>query len=178
MKARPYPRAKWGNDLMGDAPSEGLLTPEEYQLIAAPALQTAAQLAAQRGDPKLYNDMPSMLALLGMVSGLTHAYLQQAPPPFPATSARSALESAPLAVCALVFTESGLEASQVQGCLRALSSAYLQLLHQGVLGPQEAYVEKAFQQFLAGERPGALQSLRQAASSMARAVDGWESARI
>ena len=34
-----------------------MLTPAEYQLLAAPALQVAAEMAAQRGDPHLYNDM-------------------------------------------------------------------------------------------------------------------------
>ena len=159
------------------ATPEGLLTPEEYQLIAAPALQIAAQVAAQRGDPHLYNDMPSMLALLGMVSGLTHAYLQLQPAPFSGVSPRQVLETAPLAVCALVFTESGLSAPQVQDCLRALSAAYLQLLRQGVLGPQDAYMDKAFQQLVAGERAAAEQNLRQAALSMARAVENWETGR-
>jgi hypothetical protein len=157
------------------ATPQGLLTAEEYQLIAAPALQIAAQVAAQRGDPYLYNDMPSMLALLGMVSGLTHAYLQRQPSPFPEMSPRQVLETAPLAVCALVFTESGLSALQVQDCLRALSAAYLQLLRQGVLGPQDAYVDKAFRQLLEGNRPAAERTLRQAALSMARGVENWES---
>jgi hypothetical protein len=156
---------------------QGLLTPEEYQLLAAPALQIAAQVAAQRGDPHLYNDMPSMLALLGMVSGLTHAYLRQQPAPFSEISTRQALETAPLAVCALVFTESELTALQAQDCLRALSAAYLQLLRQGVLGPQDAYVDRAFQQLLAGERLAAERNLRQAALNMAGAVENWESAR-
>src|SRR5579859_1177809 len=77
----------------------GLLTPVEYQLLAAPALQAAAEVAAQRGDPHLYNDMASMLALLGTVTALTHAYLQQ---PLPADSSpHEVLEIAPLSVCAL-----------------------------------------------------------------------------
>jgi hypothetical protein len=147
----------------------------EYDLLAAPALQAAAEVAAQRGDPHLYKDMPCMLALLGTVTALTHAYLQQ---PLPnEASPRASLESAPLAVCALVFTESGLEASQVQECLRALSQAYLQLLREGVLGPQEGLVEKGFEQLLAGERPAALHSLHQGVQTMARAVDAWETTR-
>ena len=149
----------------------GMLTPAEYQLLAAPALQTAAELAAQRGDPHLYNDMASMLALLGMVSALVHAYLEGAPAE---ASPRAVLEAAPLAVCALVFTESGLEADQVDACLRALSAAYLQLLRQGALGPQDAYVDKAFRELMAAQRPAAMQSLKLAAHAMAGAVDAWE----
>lgn len=160
---------------MTPASPEGLLTPTEYQLLAAPALQAAAEVAAQRGDPHLFNDLPSMLALLGMVTALTHAYLEQ-PVPSEASS-RAQLQAAPLAVVALVFTESGLQAAEVEQCLRALSQAYLQLLKAGILGPQEALVEKAFAELMAGERPSALQSLRQAALAMARAVDVWEAGR-
>jgi hypothetical protein len=154
---------------------EGLLTPAEYQLLAAPALQAAAEVAAQRGDPHLYNDMPSMLALLATVSALTHSYLGQTLPA--GASPREVLEAAPLAVCALVFTESGLEAPDVQQCLQALSSAYLQLLRKGVLGPQEALVEKAFVELMDGQRLAGLQSLRQGMMAMARAIDAWEKAR-
>jgi hypothetical protein len=155
--------------------AEGLLTPMEYQLLAAPALQATADIAAQRGDPHLYNDMASMLALLGTVTALTHAYLQQ--PLTAGSSPREILEVAPLSVCALVFTESGLEAAEVEQCLRALSQAYLKLLKEGVLGPQGGLVEKGFTELMAGERASALQSLRQAAQAMTRAVDAWEAAQ-
>jgi hypothetical protein len=152
-----------------------LLTPVEYELLAAPALQAAAEVAAQRGDPHLFNDMPVMLALLGSVTVLTHAYLQQDLPK--GASPRATLERAPLAVCALVFTESDLDAAQVEQCLGALSQAYLQLLREGVLGPQEGLVEKGFEQLMVGERASALQSLKQGVLAMAKAVDSWELAR-
>ncbi|HEY3644667.1 MAG TPA: hypothetical protein VGM16_04945 [Gammaproteobacteria bacterium] len=161
--------------MSGQGAIGGLITPLEYELLAAPALQAAAEVAAQRGDPHLYNDMPCMLALLGTVTALTHAYLQQ---PLPnEASPQASLESAPLAVCALVFTESGLEAPQVEQCLHALSRAYFQLLREGVLGSQEGLVEKGFDQLMAGERPAALHSLHQGVQAMARAVDAWEEAR-
>ena len=150
---------------------DGLLTPEDYQLIVAPALQVAAELAAQRGDPHLYNDMASMLALLGMVSALVRVGLEQ---PVGQGSPRDKLEATPLAVCALVFTESNLDTGEVEQCLKALSAAYLTLLREGVLGPQEAYVEQAFTALRAGNRPAGIHSLRQAAHAMARAVDAWE----
>ena len=154
----------------------GMLTPAEYQLLAAPALQAVAELAAQRGDPHLYNDMASMLALLGTVSALVHAYLEDAAKPGDA-SPQPVLEAAPMAVCALVFTESGLEAGQVDECLRALSAAYLQLLRQGVLGPQEAYVEKAYADLRAGRGREGSQALRMAGLAMTKAVDAWEARR-
>jgi len=155
----------------------GMLTPAEYQLLAAPALRAAAELAAQRGDPHLYNDMASMLALLGMVSALVHAYLEDSAMHGDA-SPRQVLEAAPLAVCALVFTESGLEAAEVDACLKALSAAYLQLLRQGALGPQEAYVEKAYADLQAGRATDGFQALRQAGFAMSLAVDAWEARRV
>ncbi|MGE5624123.1 MAG: hypothetical protein ACM3ZT_01090 [Bacillota bacterium] len=151
-----------------------LLSPAEYQLLAAPALEAAAQVAAERGDPHLYSDMASMLGLLGTVTCVTHAYLQQLPPD---GSPRKQLEAAPLAVCALVFTESGLEAPEVERCLRALSAAYLKLLREGVLGPQEALVEQAYLELTDGKRPSGLQSLKRAIRAMARAVDAWEASQ-
>jgi len=157
----------------GAVPS-GMLTPVEYQLLAAPALQTAVELAAQRGNPHLYNDMASMLALLGMVGALVHTYLEESTAD---ASPRAVLEAAPLSVCALVFTESGLEAFRVDDCLRALSAAYLQLLRHGVLGPQDAYIEKAYRELRAGQRPAAQGSLKLAAYAIARAVDAWEARR-
>ena len=156
------------------APVDGMLTPAEYQLLAAPALQVAAEQGARRGDPHLFNDMPSMLALLGMVSALVHAYLGD---PMPEASPREALEAAPLAVCALVFTESGLEAPAVEQCLRALSAGYLQLLRQGILGPQDAYVDKAYSKFVAGDRDAGMRFLHQAAFDMVQAVETWENRR-
>ena len=155
-------------------PVAGMLTPAEYQLLAAPALQVAAEQAARRGDPHLFNDMPSMLGLLGMVSALVHAYLGD---PLPGASPREVLEAAPLAVCALVFAESGLEAPTVEQCLYALSAGYLQLLRQGILGPQDAYVDKAYGEFMAGDRDVGMRSLRQAAFTMVQAVEIWESRR-
>ena len=157
-------------------PPEGLLTPEEYQLLAAPALETAAQLAAQRGDPHLFNDMPTMLALLGMVSALTYAHLERVSS-LPEASTRATLEAAPLAVCTLVFTRSGLTAGEVRQCIEALSAAFLQLLRQGVLGAQGAFVETAYEQLLAGDRPAALRSLRKAAQAIVGAVDAWEASQ-
>jgi hypothetical protein len=155
---------------------EGMLTSEEYHLLAAVPLQAAAEIAAHRGDPQLFNDMPAMLALLAMVTTLAHAYLNRNPV-FLRRSPDATLEAAPVAVCALVFSESNLEPSEVEACLRALSTAYLQLLVQGVLGPQDAYVDKAFDALLAGDRATALQFLKRAASAMAAAIDVWEAER-
>lgn len=152
---------------------EGLLSTEEYHLLAAVPLQASAEIAAQRGDPQLFNDLPVMIALLASVTALTHIYLN-AGPVFSSRSGDSVLEAAPVAVCALVFSESNLDHAEVQACLGALSSAYLQLLREGVIGPEEAYVEQAYAYLCAGERAAALQTLKRAVYAVARAVDAWE----
>ncbi|MDE2092206.1 MAG: hypothetical protein KGJ08_09960 [Gammaproteobacteria bacterium] len=161
---------------MSGPDARGLLTPEEYRLLAAPAIRAAAELAAQRGDPDLYNDMASMLALLAMVSALVQAY-GTCREEFTTVSPPEALEAAPGAVCMLVFTRSELEPSLVADCLQALSAAYLLLLRQGVIGPQEAYVQKAFRALCQGEREVAHRLLLQAARAITWAVDEWETRR-
>lgn len=155
---------------------EGMLTSEEYNLLAAVPLQAAAEVAAQRGDPQLFNDMPAMLALLAMVSSLSYAYLTR-PTVFLRRSPDTALEAVPIAVCALVFSESNLEPQEVESCLSALAAAYLQLLREGILGPQDAYIEPAFDLLQAGERAMALQTLKRAVHAITHAIDAWEADR-
>jgi len=152
------------------------LTEKEYRLFAAPALKVAAEVAASRGDPDLYNDMASMLALMVMVSTLTQAYLS-CRGQFPAASTVETLEAGPMTVCALVFTRSALGPAEVKNCLQALSAAYQMLLQEGVLGPQNAYVEKAFVELRAKRLAAAHRLLLQAAHAMVKAVDDWEKRR-
>lgn len=110
---------------------------KKYLLLAAPSLKATAEVATSRGDPELYNDMASMLALLAMAGALTRAYLA-CRKQFPGASPLETLEAIPVAVCALVFARSGLEPIQVEDCLQILSTANQMLLKEGVLGPQEA----------------------------------------
>ena len=55
---------------------DGLL-PEEYQAVVAPAMRAAAELAAARGDPYLFNDVACMLGLMVMVRDLADLYQDQ-----------------------------------------------------------------------------------------------------
>lgn len=154
----------------------GWLTPEEYRLLVSPAVRAAAEAAARRGDPDLYHDMACMLALLATVSALVQAY-EVCREQFPAASSPATLEQVPIAVCALVLSRSGLEPLQVAECLQALSTAHRTLLRAGILGPQDAYVEKAFMTL---RQPGANRAHRrllQAVYAMAKAVDEWERRR-
>ena len=155
-------------------PADGLITPDEYRLLAGPALKAAAQVAAARGDPDLYRDMASMLALLAMVTALIRCYQAGVPG---TTVYRKKLESVPIAVCALVFTRSGLAPDEVRDCLTALPQAYRMLVEAGTLALQDARVAEAYAALAAGEAERADRLLAQAASAMADAVDRWEEQR-
>ena len=61
------------------APQAGSLPAEPYHQIVSPALQVCAELAAVRGDPDLYNDMASMLALRTLIQRFGDLYLQSHP---------------------------------------------------------------------------------------------------
>lgn len=150
---------------------EGLLSPEQYRLLAGPPLKVAAEVAASRGDPDLFHDMASMLALLAMVTALARCYQLQTDGP---AAIQKKLDAAPIAVCALVFSRSGLAPEQVKDCLEALPRAYQMLLQAGALGSQEAYVEQAFKRFVEGDTATAERLLLQAAHAMVGAVDQWE----
>lgn len=152
-------------------PPEGLLSQEQYRLLAGPPLKVAAAVAASRNDPDLFHDMASMLALLAMVSALTRCYERYADEQ---AAIREQLDSVPIAVCALVFSRSGLAPDEVKDCLEALPRAYQMLLAAGALGSQEAYVEQAFDSLVSGESASAERLLTQAAHAMVGAVDRWE----
>lgn len=154
--------------------TDGLLSPDEYPLLAGPPLKAASEVAASRGDPDLFNDMASMLALMAMVGALTRCYRARAST---AAALREELDSIPVAVCALVFSRSGLSPDDVKDCLSALPEAYRMLREAGVLGPQDAYVEQAFAALEAGEPVAAHGLLLQAAVVMVEAVDRWEEQR-
>lgn len=153
---------------------DGLLSPDEYRVLAGPALKAAAEVAASRGDPDLYRDMASMLALLAMVTGLTrcHQAMVGGTP-----AGWGDLEPVPIAVCALVFMRSGLAPAEARNCLQALPQAYRMLVEAGVLGPENARVVQAYAALASGETERADLLLAQAANAMASAVDRWEEQR-
>ncbi len=124
-----------------DAPS---LADNEYHLIVAPVLQVAAELAAVRGDPELFNDMPSMLALKTLVKRLGQLYLAQHPDTD--ASLREAIESAPEGACAMALKRAELDEVQSTECMWSLNEAARQLEAAGVIGPEEELARDAWRQ--------------------------------
>lgn len=155
-----------------DAPS---LADNEYHLIVAPVLQVAAELAAVRGDPELFNDMPSMLALRILVKRLGHSYLEQ----YPDTedSLRVAIESAPDGACAMALKRAELDQVQSTDCMWSLNEAARQLEAAGVIGPEEELARDAWRQLCGGNRKHALSKLKLAAGGLVTAIDQWEQQR-
>jgi len=152
------------------------LASAEYALVVAPALAAAAETAAERGDPHLFNDMASMLALSWMVEGLVAAY-QQAVPSSQWASEERAMQAAPLGACALVFTESELEPSVVEECLGALAQAGKMLKKDKVDQAAQGQLLEGWQALQQGDHESAIARLRECARSMAESVDEWESKR-
>jgi hypothetical protein len=141
--------------------ADGLL-PEEYQAVVAPAMQAAAELAAARGDPYLYNDLACMLALMAMIRDLCDLY-QDKWGALGQLSTPAQFTAAPLAGC---VSMSG-----------ALEAAYVKLSADNIFGPERVHIQKAWDARLAGEFDKSTAFMRQAAAAVANAIDGWEKNR-
>lgn len=154
---------------------DGLL-PEEYQAIVAPSLQAAAELAAARGDPYLYNDLACMLALMVMVRDCADLYqdqwgaLGQMSPP-------QVFAAAPQAACVMVLGEYEIDSESIRGMTTALLRAYENLAADNVFGPERMPMQKAWDAFNQQKSDQAKTYMRQAATMIAAAVDAWESRR-
>ena len=155
--------------------TDGLL-PEEYQAVIAPAMQAAAELAAARGDPYLYNDLACMLALMVLVRDLADLYQDQWGP-LGQHSPPDVFAAAPSAACVMVLSEYEIETDSIRQMTTALERAAEQLTADGVFGPERVEVHKAWSAFLDDKRDSAQAWMRQAASRIANAVDAWEARR-
>ncbi len=152
------------------------LLPEEYQAIVAPAMQAAAELAAARGDPYLYNDLACMLTLMALIRDLADLYQDK----FGALGQLSAPEqfkAAPKAACVMVLSEYEIDAESIQSMTSALDNAYARLASDNVFGPERVQVQKAWDAREANNLDAANAFLRQAATGLAGAIDAWESQR-
>jgi hypothetical protein len=152
------------------------LLPEEYQSIMAPALKAAADLAAARGDPYLFNDLPSMLSLMVMVHGLADRYQDQWGP-LGQISPAAVFKQAPIAACVMVLNEYEVDEDSIGAMTDALNAAHAKLLQDAVFGAESAQVQKAWDALVEKKPDLAAAHLRQAGTVIAAAVDAWEKAR-
>lgn len=159
---------------MNDRNTEMRLAEAEYRMVLAPALEAAAEQAARRNDPYLYNDMASMLALMAMVTGLVECYRADRGS---GESGEEAMRAAPLAACALVLTESDLSGAQMDECLQALHSAWRLLERDGIVGGEGNRVRPAWDQLANDRRTEARDRLLVIANDICSAIDRWERER-
>lgn len=158
------------------APDDPALTPEQYQLIVAPALQVMAELAVVRGDFELYNDMACMLGLRALIARLADCYLDEAGTL--SATGRAALAGARDAASTLVLQRSPLDAKQLSDCIWALNEAERQLEAAQVFGAEREAVDTAWREFADGTRERAIGQLKLAGGTVVTAIDNWERARF
>lgn len=159
---------------MESAKPEMRLAEAEYRMVLAPALEAAAEQAARRGDPYLYNDMASMIALMAMVAGLVECYRDERGW---GESGEEAMRAAPLGACALVLTESELSPAQVDECLQALHSARRLLERDAVVGREASRLAPVWALLVEDRRTEAVERLVEVADEICTAVDRWEKER-
>ena len=152
----------------------GSLPADQYHQIVSPVLQVTAELAAVRGDPDLYNDMASMLALRTLVQRFGGWYLGQYPDA--GHDLRQAIAAAPEGACLMVLQRGELDSKQTRECLWALDAAARQLESAGVIGCESEAAHDAWRQ-LGGNRKRALDKLKLAAATLVTAIDQLERQR-
>jgi len=152
------------------------LSPEEYQMIIAPSLKVAAELAANRGDPKLFQDMASMLCLIHMVSRLKDYYVDEWAV-MSAMSSETSLQTAPEAACMMVLTEGNVDKAELGGMVSSLNKAYDLLMDAGVSEACDVDIKRAWEAMKKNEFEQFMALLEQAAKKFVLALDGWEKTR-
>ncbi|HIG80031.1 MAG TPA: hypothetical protein EYQ47_08690 [Cycloclasticus sp.] len=153
------------------------LSPEEYQMIVAPSLKVSAELAASRGDPKLFQDLPSMLCLMYLVSSLKDYYIDE----WALVSGMSneeSLHKAPEAACMMVLTEGNVAKSELGSMISALNRAYQQVKAEDVCIAADVDLKSAWEAMKKGEHEQFLVQLEQAAKKFVQSLNRWEKVRI
>lgn len=152
------------------------LSPEEYQMIVAPSLKVAAELAASRGDPTLFQDMPSMLCLIHLVSRLKDYYVDEWAV-MTSMSSDASLQKAPEAACMMVLTEGNVDKSELSVMVDALNRAYQQVSNADITGDVDHLIARAWAAMKENQHEQFLVLLEQASKKFVLVVDGWERRR-
>lgn len=152
------------------------LSPEEYQMIIAPSLKVAAELAASRGDPTLLQDLPSMLCLIHMVDSLKSYYVDEWLVMNGVPSEES-LQNAAEAACMMVLTEGNVPKNYMPTMISALNRAYQQVIAEGISVESDAVIKRAWESVKKNENAQFLALLEQAAKKFVLGIDAWEKSR-
>jgi hypothetical protein len=156
--------------------AQSWLDPEDYQVIVAPSLKVAAELAASRGDPKLFKDLPSMLSLIHLVSSLGAIHIEETAILNPMSN-KGSIREAPEAACMMVLAEGNVEKDQAGSLLNSLKLAYQQVLGANITTACDAEITKAWSAFKENRQEQFLAHLEQAAKIFVMSLDNWERTR-
>jgi hypothetical protein len=150
------------------------LTPDEYLTLVAPVLETCATLAAERGDPTLHADLPSMLAVTVLIDGLAELH-RAARRPLGQGPAAEVYGELPFAVAVMVLLENGIEPprlAQMETALRAIHARIVGAAGAaGTLPPPAVLVAPAWALILEGRGSEARAALRLAAREVMALVE-------
>ena len=152
------------------------LSPEEYQMIVAPSLKVVAELAASRGDPKLFQDMACMLCLIHMVNELKRYYVDEWAV-MSAMSTEASLQSAPEAACMMVLTEGNVDKAELGPMISSLNRAYKLVTEADISEACNTDIKRAWEAMKKNDYEQFMALLEQSAKKFVLALDGWEKAR-
>ncbi len=152
------------------------LSPEEYQMIVAPSLKVCAELAASRGDPTLFQDLPSMICLVHLVTRLKDYYIEEWVV-LSATSSEASLQRVPEAACMMVLTEGNVAKDELSSMIDSLNKAYEMVKAAGIGVDADGDIQKAWGFMKKSKNEQFLALLEQVAKKFVIEIDGWEKAK-
>ncbi len=153
--------------------SVDFLTPDEYLTIVAPVLETCAALAAERGDPTLKGDLPSMLAVIVLVEGLAELH-RSARQPLGQCPAADVYGELPYAVAVMVLLENGVESPQLEQMETALRMIRTRLTAGVGLPPAPVLAAPAWAELIEHKGVDARAALRLAAREVIAVVESLD----
>jgi hypothetical protein len=145
-------------------------------MIIGPSLKVAAELAASRGDPTLFKDLPSMLCLMYLVSHLRDYYVDEWAV-LNAMSSETSLQKAPEAACMMVLTEGNVAKAELNSMIHSLNRAYQLVSDAQIMKEAEVDMQRAWEALKVSQHEQFLALLEQAAKKFVIALDRWEKSR-
>ena len=145
-------------------------------MIVAPSLKVSAELAASRGDPKLFQDLASMLCLIHLISSLKEFYIDEWAV-MSAMSNEGSLRKAHEAACMMVLTEANVDKSELVGMMNSLNRAYHQVVEADITFESDLEIKRAWCAIKKNQCEQFLVVLEQAAKKFVQAFDSWEGKR-
>jgi hypothetical protein len=151
------------------------LTPDEYLAVVAPVLETCTALAAERGDPLLYNDLPSMLAVTLLIDGMGQLH-RAASAPLGQVAEESVYRELPFAVAVMVLLEGGVESPRLEQMETALRAIHARVAAGPELEAPRLLVAPAWVAVLERRQVDAKAALRIAARRIIAVVEALDTA--